>query len=83
MDRLTLAPHDACREVDFETAQPYPWFLASGIGAAQICQQAGYELARPERLRHVVIRAGFERTHLLFLLAHRRQQDHRHRAPLA
>ena len=83
VDHLALAAHDTGREVDFKTVQFHAWLLAVWLNPSQICKQAGHEFARPKRLRHEVVRAGLERTHLHLLVAHGREQDHGHRAPFA
>ena len=49
-------------------------------GPAQHRLQARDELARAERLGHVVVGAGLERAHLLVLLADRGEHDDRHLA---
>ncbi len=72
MDLAALATYDTCRKVDFEAVEFEAWFLASGVGPSEICKQACHQFARPKRLRHVVVRAGLERAHLLRLIAHRR-----------
>jgi len=56
--------------------------LASG-GAAQNAFDPGEQLLPPERLRHVVVGTGTERTHLLQLLAAGAQHHHGHIAQLA
>ncbi len=70
VDLVTLAAHDTCREVDFETVQFDAWLLASGLGSPEICKQAGHEFARAKRLGHVIVCAGLERAHLRLLIGH-------------
>ena len=53
-----------------------------GRRAAQRRLQARHQLARAERLGDVVVGARLERAHLLLLLAHRREHQDRHLAPL-
>ena len=56
---------------------------ASGAGAAQRRLQPRDQLARAERLGHVVVGAGRQRLDLAVLLADRGEDEDRHLAPLA
>ena len=57
--------------------------LGLGRDASEVRLQPGEQLARPERLRHVVIGAGRQRADLGLLLTDGREHDHGHIAPLA
>jgi len=48
-----------------------------GFRAAQQGLRAEHQLARVERLRHVIVGAGLEALHLVDRLAFRREEDHR------
>ena len=69
------------------TSSPSTAIVGSLLGrrprAAQRRLQASDQLARAERLGDVVVRARLQRSDLLLLLAHRRQHEDRHLAPLA
>ena len=71
MHRLTVATHDAGREVDLQPRQHKARLLLPAPRAAQRRMQPGDELAGAERLGDVVVRAGLQRQDLLLLLAHR------------
>ncbi len=83
MDLHARPPDGVGGEVELDLAGAQDRLVAVGPRAAQHRMQARDELARAERLRHVVVRAGLERAHLLLLLADRREHDDRHGAPLA
>jgi hypothetical protein len=40
VDLVTVAAHDTCREVDFETVELRAWFLDLGLGSSQLCEHA-------------------------------------------
>src|SRR3954452_10728537 len=69
-------------DVDLETTGADDRLRCTTLGAPQHGVQPRNELAGTERLRHVVVGAGIERTDLLGLLADRRENEDRHLAPL-
>ena len=76
--RLPLLGHDARGGVDLEAVEGEPLLLrARRLGAPQHGADAGRELARRERLRHVVVGAELEPDDPVGLLASRGEHDHR------
>ena len=70
-------------EVELEAVGAQHRLGLARVGAPQRGLQARDELARAERLGHVVVGAGLQRAHLLVLLADRAQHQDRHLRPLA
>ena len=83
VDVLAVATHRARGEVDDQAIELDTRLVVGSLGPSQSGSQAGDELARRERLGHVVVRAGVQRAHLLLLGVDRAEHDHRDRAPLA
>ena len=83
VDQLAGARDAAVGNVDHDVADR-DRRLGRGVGrAAQDGAQARCQLLAAERLRHVVVGAGVERTDLLALVADGGDDDDRHAAPLA
>src|SRR5262245_328511 len=83
---LVVATHDAVTAVVDGQVADLDALELGGLGfgdAPQRDADAGEQLFRAERLRHVVVRADVERRHLVRLAAARRQNDDRHLRMLA
>jgi hypothetical protein len=82
-DLLAVATDDASREVDLYPSGQDHRFIVTHRRAPQVRVDASHELAGPEGLDDVVVRAGAERFDHPVLVRDVRQDDERHRAPLA
>ena len=83
MHLLAVHAHHVGGEVELEAVDADHRLAGRRVGAPQRRLQARDELARAERLGHVVVGAGLQRAHLLVLLADRRQHEDRHLRPLS
>jgi len=77
-DRAAAARHLELGEIHLDVADPEPLVGDRRPRTAQHRADAGDDLGRRERLRHVVVGAGVEPAHAVALLATRRQDDDRH-----
>jgi hypothetical protein len=83
VDLFPVAADGVRGDVELEPVDSQHRFVACGSRSAQRRLQPRHELTRAERLGHVVVGAGLESAHLLLLLTDRRQDEDRHRRPLA
>ena len=83
VDLGAVDAHGVRGEVELEPVGAQHRLRDARVGAPQRGLQARDELARPERLGHVVVGARLQRADLLVLLADRAQHEDRHLRPLA